>query len=112
MEMTAVLEERKSKSSFPLFQHCLGSSQRTRASHIPTASATTWDFHFLQVRLPSTSTKSVTYMPGTFCYRHARSHNTQRSGLQPLRESFNSNSVPQGRLNVRLVQTRFFSWPI
>ncbi len=24
MEMTAVLEERKSKSSFPLFQHCLG----------------------------------------------------------------------------------------
>jgi hypothetical protein len=24
MEMTVVLEERKSKSSFPLFQHCLG----------------------------------------------------------------------------------------
>src|ERR1700742_63080 len=78
MEMTAVLEERKSKSAFPLFQHRLGSSQRTRASHIPTASATTWNVHFLQVRLTSTSTKSVTYMPGTFCYRHARSHKSAR----------------------------------
>ncbi len=29
---------------------------------------------FLQARLISTSTKSVTYMPGTFCYRHASSH--------------------------------------
>jgi hypothetical protein len=29
---------------------------------------------FSQARLTSTSTKSVTHMPGTFCYRHARSH--------------------------------------
>ena len=74
MEMTAVWKERKSKSPFPLFPHCLGKlAKKPRASHIPTASATTWDFLFLQARLTSTSTKSVTYMPGTFCYRHARS---------------------------------------
>jgi hypothetical protein len=42
MEMTAVWEERKSKSPFPLFPHCLGKLAKTRASHIPTASATTW----------------------------------------------------------------------
>jgi hypothetical protein len=84
MEMTAVLEERKSKSPFPLFDTALESSQKPRASHIPTASATTWDFHFLQVRLPSTSTKSVTYLPGTFCYRHARSHKVNKDlGFSP-----------------------------
>jgi len=48
MEMTAV---------------CLGSSQKPRASHIPTASATTWNSLFLQARLTSTSTKSVTHLP-------------------------------------------------
>ncbi len=74
MEMTAVWKERKSKSPFPLFPHRLGKLAKPRASHIPTASATTWDFIFLPARLTSTSTKSVTYMPGTFCYRHARSH--------------------------------------
>ena len=54
MEMTAVWEERKSKSPFPLFHTALESSQKTRASHIPTASATTWISLFLQARLTST----------------------------------------------------------
>jgi hypothetical protein len=48
-------------------------SSRPRASRIPTALATIEDFLFPQARLASTSMKSVTYMPGTFCYRHARS---------------------------------------
>ena len=75
MEMTAVWKERKSKKPFPSLPTLPWKARKQpRASHIPTASATTWDFLFLQARLTSTSTKSVTYMPGTFCYRHARSH--------------------------------------
>jgi hypothetical protein len=62
MEMTAVWKERKEKAL-------------SLSSHIPTAAATTWISLFLQARLTSTWTKSVTYMPGTFCYRHARPHN-------------------------------------
>ena len=69
-------KERKSKSPFPLFPHCLRKARKNR--DIPTfhSFGDDLDFHFLQVRLTSTSTKSVTYMPGTFCYRHARSHST------------------------------------
>jgi hypothetical protein len=74
MEMTAVWKGRKRKSPFPPFPHCLGKLANSRASHIPTASATTWNSYLLQARLTSTSTKSVTHMPSTFCYRHARSH--------------------------------------
>jgi hypothetical protein len=75
MEMTAAWKERKSKSPFPLFPHCLGKLANNRElPTFPQPPATTWDFLFLQARLTSTSTKSVTYMPGTFCYRHPRSH--------------------------------------
>ena len=45
-----------------------------RAFPISTASATIGDFFFFPIRLTSTWTKSVTYMPGTFCYRHAQPH--------------------------------------
>ena len=75
MEMTAVLEKRESRSSFPLFQHCLGKLAKNASFPHSHSFGDDLDFHFLQVRLTSTSTKSVTYMPGTFCYRHARSHN-------------------------------------
>ena len=88
MEMTAVWKERKSKALSLSSHTALESSQKPRASHIPTASATTWNFLFLQARLTSTSTKSVTYMPGTFCYRHARSHRPNKeSGLESVCEN-------------------------
>jgi hypothetical protein len=45
-------------------------------------------FLFPQARLASTSTKSVTYMPGTFCYRHARSLR--------LRAAFDSSTCEEG----------------
>jgi hypothetical protein len=83
MEMTAVWKERKIKALFLSSHTALESSQKSRAFHIPTASATTWNFLFLQARLTSTSTKSVTYMPGTFCYRHARTHNDSYEGFSP-----------------------------
>jgi hypothetical protein len=82
MEMTAVWKERKRKNPFPLFPQRLGKlAKKPRASHIPTASATTWDSFFLQARLTSTLTKSVTHLPGTFCYRHARSHKSKKIWL-------------------------------
>ena len=44
---------------------------------------------FLQARLTSNSTKSVTYMPGTFCYRYARSHKIENtSRFKTLRYCF------------------------
>jgi hypothetical protein len=73
MEMTPVWEERKSKSPFPLFPHCLGKLANTATCHIPTASATTWDFFFSTSSFNFNFDESVTHMPGTFCYRHARS---------------------------------------
>jgi hypothetical protein len=80
MEMTAVWEERKSKSPFPLFPHCLGKlANNSDLPTFPQPPATTWDFLFLQARLTSTSTKSVTYMPRTFCYRHPRSHRASKT---------------------------------
>jgi hypothetical protein len=57
------------------------SSPTARPSHIPTASATAWISLFLQPRLTSTWTKSVTYLPGTFCYEHARSLKIPRDSV-------------------------------
>ena len=76
MEMTAVWKERKSKSPFPLFPHCLGKlAKKPRASHIPTASATAWEFLFSPSSFNFNFDESVTNMPRTFCYQHARPHN-------------------------------------
>ena len=85
MEMPAVWKERKSKKPFPsLPTPPWKARKKPRASHIPTASAATWISLFLQARLTSTSTKSVTYMPGTFCYRHPRSHRLSKDeGFSP-----------------------------
>jgi hypothetical protein len=49
MEMTAMWDERKSKNLFLSSHTALESSQKQRASHIPTASATTWDFFLSQL---------------------------------------------------------------
>jgi hypothetical protein len=75
MEMTPVWKERKSKSPFPLFPHCLGKLANTPS--LPHSHSFGDDLGFLF----STSSfnfnfdESVTDMPGTFCYRHARSLN-------------------------------------
>jgi hypothetical protein len=76
MEMTAVRKGRKSKKRFSsLPSLALESSQKPRASHIPTAPAATTNFFFSQKMFNFNFDESVTYMPGTFCYRHPRSHN-------------------------------------
>jgi hypothetical protein len=77
MEMTPVWKERKSKSPFPLFPHCLGKLANTAS--LPHSHSFGDDLGFLF----STSSfnfnfdESVTDMPGTFCYRHARSLRTR-----------------------------------
>jgi hypothetical protein len=56
------------------------------------------DFLFLQARLTSTSTKSVTYMPGTFCYQHARSHKGRMDeGFSPCGTLFYHSSLSVAR---------------
>lgn len=52
--------------------------KKTRASHIPTASATAWDFLFSPSSFNFNFDESVTNMPGTFCYQHARPLNKAR----------------------------------
>jgi hypothetical protein len=77
VDMAAVWKARKSKSPFPLFPHWLGKLAKNRElPTFPQPRRRLGISLFLQARLTSTSTKSVTYMPGTFCYRHARSHRT------------------------------------
>jgi hypothetical protein len=79
MEMTPVWKERKSKSPFPLFPHCLGKLANTAS--LPHSHSFGDDLGFLF----STSSfnfnfdESVTDMPGTFCYRHARSLRASRT---------------------------------
>src|SRR5580704_3331628 len=94
MEMTPVWKERKSKSPFPLFPHCLGKLANTAS--LPHSHSFGDDLGFLF----STSSfnfnfdESVTDMPGTFCYRHARSLRASRTrGFKPLRRHFPLNSV-------------------
>jgi hypothetical protein len=84
MEMTPVWKERKSKSPFPLFPHCLGKLANTAS--LPHSHSFGDDLGFLF----STSSfnfnfdESVTDMPGTFCYRHARSLRKERElGFSP-----------------------------
>lgn len=82
MEMTPVWKERKSKSPFPLFPHCLGKLANTAS--LPHSHSFGDDLGFLF----STSSfnfnfdESVTDMPGTFCYRHARSLNKAKTQHQ------------------------------
>jgi hypothetical protein len=65
MGMTAVWKARKSKSPFPLFpQPPWKARKKPRASHIPTASTTTWSFLFL----PS----SFNFNFDEKCYLHSR----------------------------------------
>ena len=64
---------------------------------------------FLPARLTSISTKSVTYMPGTFCYRHARPHTLENKlGFKPLNQlvAASVQIFPQPALAARAVSTR------
>jgi hypothetical protein len=72
-------QEKQKALSLP-FHTALGSSQKPRASHIPTASATTKNFPFSSNMFNFNFDESVTYMPGTFCYRYPRSHNKAKRG--------------------------------
>jgi hypothetical protein len=75
--------------------------KQPRASHIPTACGDDLVSFFLQARLTSTWTKSVTYMPGTFCYRYARSHSSNYSAASEA-AGYGSHSIknrPRGRKN-------------
>src|SRR5580700_10711547 len=99
MEMTALWKERKSKRSFPLFPHRLRKLANNRELPTFPQLRRRLGFLYLQARLTSTLTKSVTYMPGTFCYRHARSHHKTKA---PQREQLDGlDVVPhRGRLEI------------
>ena len=98
MEMTPVWKERKSKSPFPLFPHCLGKLANTAS--LPHSHSFGDDLGFLF----STSSfnfnfdESVTDMPGTFCYRHARSLRKERElGFSPC-----NGNPPRNALRIYL----------
>jgi hypothetical protein len=81
MEMAPGWEERESKRPFPLFPPCLGKLAKNASFPHSHSFGDGLGFPLLlQARLTLTSTKSVTYMPATFCYRHARSHRFYISG--------------------------------
>jgi hypothetical protein len=85
VEMAAVWKARKSKSPFPLFPHCLGKLAKTASFPHSHSFGDDLGFPFSPSSFNFNSTKSVTYMPGTFCYRHARSHTSpQRWALAPV----------------------------
>ena len=109
MEMTAVWKERKSKRSFPLFPHRLRKLANNRQLPTFPQLRRRLGFLYLQARLTSTLTKSVTYMPGTFCYRHARSHPIENtSGFSRWTTSF-----VQSRVSPQAVKLRppYINWP-
>jgi hypothetical protein len=81
MEMTAVWKERKRKSPFPLFPHRLGKLANSATFPHSHSFGDDWRFPFFSNSFNFNSTKSVTYMPGTFCYRHARPHNCPESRI-------------------------------
>ena len=76
MEMTAVMGREERQKLFPSLPTLPWKARKNRElPTFPQLRRRLGVSFFSQARLTSTSTKSVTYMPGTFCYRHARSHN-------------------------------------
>jgi hypothetical protein len=86
MEMTAVMGREEKQKLFPSLPTLPWKARKN--SELPTFPQLRRRLGislFLQARLTSTSTKSVTYMPGTFCYRHARSQtDSGANSLEPL----------------------------
>ncbi len=79
MEMTAVWKKRKSKSPFPLFPHHLGKLANNHELPTFPQPRRRLGFPFSPSSFNFNFDESVTYMPGTFCYRHARSHNKTKT---------------------------------
>jgi hypothetical protein len=74
MEMTVVWEQRKRKSPFPLFPHRLGKLANNASFPHSHSFGDDLGFPFSPSSFNFNLDESVTYMPGTFCYRHARLH--------------------------------------
>jgi hypothetical protein len=71
----SVEREEKQKRFSPLPTLPWEARKKPRSSHIPTAPAAAENFPFLKKTFNFNFDESVTYMPGTFCYRYPRSHN-------------------------------------
>src|ERR1700742_467805 len=72
MKMTPAWKEEKRKRPFPLFPPWLGKIAKNATLPHFHSLGDGWKSSSLQYPLNFNSTKSVTYMTGTFCYRHAR----------------------------------------
>jgi hypothetical protein len=84
VEMTPVWEERKSKSPFPLIPHWLGKLAKTASFPHSHSFGDDLGFPFSPSSFNFNFDESVTYMPGTFCYRHPRSHSPNKNpGFSP-----------------------------
>jgi len=90
MEMTPAWKARKRKGPFPLFPRWLEKLAKCRElSPFPQLRRRLEISFSFPIRLTSTWTKSVTYMPGTFCYRHAQPHMIENKlGFSPCGTSF------------------------
>jgi len=73
MEMTAVWKERKSKSPFPLFPHCLGKLAKTATFPHSHSFGDDLGFPFSPSSFNFNFNEKCYLHAGTFCYRHARS---------------------------------------
>ena len=98
MEMTAV---------------CLGKLAKTASFPHSHSFGDDLEFPFSPARLTSTSTKSVTYMPGTFCYRHARSHKGEpmRALAPEVRVSWPAPNLPEPK-KAQGLEARTFVGPL
>jgi hypothetical protein len=67
-------EEKQKALSLPSHT-ALGSSQKAAIFPHSHSSAAAENFPFLKKTFNFNFDESVTYMPGTFCYRYPRSHN-------------------------------------
>jgi len=74
MELTAVWKERKSKSPFPSLPTPPWKARKTASFPHSHSLGDDLGFHFSPNSFNFNFDESVTYMPGTFCYRHARPH--------------------------------------
>jgi hypothetical protein len=80
MEMPALWKERKSKKALSLSSHTALESSQTTASFPHSHSfGGDLDFPFSPSSFNFNFDESVTYMPGTFCYRYPRSHRASRT---------------------------------
>ena len=98
MEMTAVWKERKRKSPFPLFPHRLGKLANNASFPHSHSFGDDLGFPFSPSSFNFNFDESVTYMPGTFCYRHARPHNNKTELLTASRSLRQHRFLTQGLL--------------